>query len=49
MDIIVARYLPLWLLAAGVLLLLTTGRPMLRRRALAAHAEFPSLGSIAGS
>ena len=45
MDIIFARYLPLWLLAAGVLLLLTTGRPMLRRRALAAkHAEFTSLG-----
>ena len=45
MDIIFARYLPLWLLAAGVLLLLITGRPMLRRRALAAkHAEFKSLG-----
>lgn len=45
MDIIFARYLPLWLLAAGVLLLLITGRPMLRRRALAAkNAEFKSLG-----
>lgn len=33
MEIIFARYLPLWLLAAGLLLLLTTGRPMLRRRA----------------
>lgn len=45
MSLIIVRYLPLWLLAAGLLLLLVTGRPILRRGALAAKpAQFKSLG-----
>lgn len=40
-----ARYLPLWLLLAGVLVVLLTGRPFLRRGALSGkHAQFKSLG-----
>ena len=45
MEIIFVRYLPLWLLVAGVLLLLVTGRPILRSGALnAKQPEFKSLG-----
>jgi hypothetical protein len=39
------RYLPLWLLLAGLLVILVTGRPFVRRGPLAGkHAQFKSLG-----
>ncbi|MGH7487887.1 MAG: hypothetical protein ACREMY_20145, partial [bacterium] len=46
MAVIVARYLPVILLAAGVLLLIITGRPLWGGRHLAAkHTNFKSLHS----
>lgn len=45
MGIMFVQYLPLWLLLAGVLVVLITGRPFLRRGALVGkHAQFKSLG-----
>ena len=46
MGIVFVRYLPLWLLLAGVLVVLLSGRPFMRRGALTGkHAQFKSLGS----
>jgi hypothetical protein len=39
------QYLPLWLLLAGLLVILVTGRTFVRRGPLAGkHAQFKSLG-----
>ena len=45
MGTVFVQYLPLWLLLAGVVLVLVTGRPFLRRGPLTGkHAQFKSLG-----
>jgi hypothetical protein len=47
MAIIIARYLPLWLLLAGILLLLLTGRPHFRDATLSAKQDkFRSLRTV---